>query len=153
MQTLVSFYALNEASTDSASAVKPEITLTAKLTYEFIQKRKRVTIICESQAQAEMLDEHLWDQPADKFIPHNLYGEGPEMGTPAQIIWQSVYSQQKQLKNKQVVICLSQSMINYNQGIGTIIDFVPNEDTLKAKARDRYKLYKQAGLQLEYNTI
>lgn len=153
MQTLVSFYALNEASASTDDAFSPEIALTATLTYDFIQKRKRVTIVCASQAQAEMLDEHLWKQPSDKFIPHNLYGEGPDMGTPVQIIWEPVYGQQKQLKNKQVVICLSQSMINLNQGVGIIIDFVPNEDELKAKARERYKAYKQAGLQLEYNTI
>ncbi len=156
MSTLVSFYALttDEAQHDAhRSAVSKEITFTSKLISDFVSARKKVSVICESQVQAEQLDEFLWQFPANKFVPHNLYGEGPDMGTPVSIMWDAVYRANLQLRNRNVVIILSQTLFDKSNGIGHIIDFVPPQEEQKALARKRYKAYKQAGFQLEYITV
>lgn len=155
MSTLVSFYALpDEAQTaPQQNSVPNEIGFIAKLISDFVTARKKVSVICESQIQAEQLDEYLWQFPADKFVPHNLFGEGPDMGTPVLIMWDAIYQKNTQLRNKNVVISLSQTLFDKINGIGQIIDFVPPLEEQKILARNRYKAYKQAGFQLEYITV
>lgn len=155
MPTLVSFYALSDEAqhVSQSSAVPKEISFTSKLISDCVTARKKVTVICESQVQAEQLDEYLWQFPADKFVPHNLFGEGPDMGTPVSIMWDAVYEKHAQIRNKNVVIILSQALLDKSTGIGQIIDFVPTQEEQKAVARNRYKAYKQAGYELEYITL
>lgn len=153
MATLVTFYALTEAlaNTDDKQ-VATEVVMAAQLCGEFVSSRKKITVLCADQTQAEAFDELIWQFPADKFIPHNLYGEGPDMGTPVEVIWLSAYQGMTKLRNTAVVINLSQYYIDNIVNIKHVIDFVPLQDEEKIEARERYKRYKQAGCQLEYKT-
>jgi DNA polymerase-3 subunit chi len=157
MATLVTFYALSiDDSSQSAVDSKgdhqsnDEITKAANLAVECVKSRKKTTVLCDTQAQAEAFDELVWQYPADQFVPHNLFGEGPDMGTPVEIIWIDAFKTMRKLRNRAVVINLSQTFIEQYADINQIIDFVPHEETLKINARERYKQYKQAGCQLEY---
>jgi DNA polymerase-3 subunit chi len=132
--------------------VASELVRAIELCSDCVSARKKITVLCASQEQAEAFDELVWQFPADKFIPHNLYGEGPDMGTPVEIIWQSAYQSMTKLRNTAVVINLSQQYIENITNIKHVIDFVPVPDEEKVKARERYKRYKQAGCQLEYKT-
>ena len=153
MATLVTFYALTEALANAEGKdVATELVRAAELCSDSASTRKKTTVLCATQAQAEAFDELIWQCPADKFIPHNLYGEGPDMGTPVEIIWQSAYQSMTKLRNTAVVINLSQQYIENLSNIKHVIDFVPLQDEEKEKARERYKRYKQAGCQLEYKT-
>lgn len=153
MATLVTFYALSEALANAdEKKVASELVRAIDLCSECVSALKRLTVLCNSQEQAEAFDELVWQFPADKFIPHNLYGEGPDMGTPVEIIWHSAYQSMTKLRNTAVVINLSQQYIENITNIKHIIDFVPLPDKEKVKARERYKRYKQAGCQLEYKT-
>lgn len=49
--------------------------------------KQKISVLCDTQSQAEEVDELLWQLPADRFVPHNLYGEGPQSGTPVEICW------------------------------------------------------------------
>ncbi len=159
MSTLVTFYALTNSKQDAGVTtnnqpiqVASELTKAAELVIAGVGSRKKITVLCDSQAQAEAFDEFIWQYPADKFIPHNLYGEGPEIGTPVEIIWESVYLSMTKLRNRALVINLSQAFIEKHHEIKHIIDFVPVDDTQKIQARERYKRYKQSGCQLEYKS-
>jgi len=153
MATLVTFYALTEALANADDKeVATELVKATELCSDCVSTRKKTTVLCSTQAQAEAFDELIWQFPADKFIPHNLYGEGPEMGTPVEIVWQSAYQSMTKLRNTAVVINLSQQFIESLGNIKHVIDFVPVADEEKEKARERYKRYKQAGCQLEYKT-
>ncbi|MFT6270383.1 MAG: DNA polymerase-3 subunit chi [Alphaproteobacteria bacterium] len=170
---LVTFYALTQAtiSADVGADVSPnsgventadtiadkkelatELAMAADLLIDYVATRKKVTVLCASQTQAESFDDLIWQFPADKFIPHNLYGEGPDMGTPVEIIWHSAFLSMTKLRNTAVVINLSQQYIENTNNIKHIIDFVPVNEDEKAQARERYKRYKQAGLKLEYKS-
>jgi DNA polymerase-3 subunit chi len=150
---IVTFYALSESSANSGEKeISSELAQAATLLADCVSKRKKVSVLTDTQAQAESFDELIWQFPADKFIPHNLYGEGPDMGTPVEIIWHSVFLSMAKLRNTAVVINLSQEYIENIKNLQHIIDFVPPDEDLKAHARERYKRYKQAGCQLEYKT-
>jgi DNA polymerase-3 subunit chi len=165
---LVTFYAISEATVNEhtktdmrvssaqsetvSAELATELAMAADLLSEYVVSRKKVTVLCASQAQAESFDDLIWRFPANKFIPHNLYGEGPDMGTPVEIIWPSAFLSMSKLRNTAVVINLSQQFIENINNIKHIIDFVPVDENEKAKARERYQKYKQAGCQLEYKS-
>ena len=46
---------------------------------------KRVLIACETEQQALLLDEALWQREPDQFVPHNLSGEITTYATPIEI--------------------------------------------------------------------
>jgi DNA polymerase-3 subunit chi len=109
--------------------------------------------MCSTQSEAEAFDEFIWQYPADKFIPHNLYGEGPDMGTPVEILWLAAYSNMAKIRNSDMLIMLSNSHFEAHQQAKHIVDFVPADEVLKAQARERYSWYKKAGCQLKYTGI
>jgi DNA polymerase-3 subunit chi len=126
--------------------------MAAQLLLGSTQKRIKTTVLCATQAQAEAVDEFIWQYPPDAFIGHNLYGEGPAAGTLAEIVWQSAYASMTSLRNKALVINLSGEFIDEYAKIKHIVDFVPIDEQHKEAARTRYKRYKQAGCQLEYKS-
>lgn len=159
MSTLITFYALENAVVDintssdgGEHSVSSELALAAKLAQEFVSNRQKTSVVCATKQQAEAFDEFIWQYPPQHFIPHNLYGEGPEAGTMLEILWLDVFAKQAQPKNRQKLICLSQQVIDNYARFGHIVDFVPVDEEAKNNARMRYKQYKQAGCQLEYKS-
>ena len=75
------FFLIPKASEDEQNA------LICDKIAELYRKHKRLRVWAQSQAQAEALDELLWQRPADAFIPHNLVGEGASTGAPVEIGW------------------------------------------------------------------
>lgn len=117
------------------------------LVAEAYANKKRVAVLCASSASAEALDELLWQLPAGRFVPHNLFGEGPSTGTPVEICWQ-----ENQLTRRSLLVNLSGEMVSSPQSFQTIYDFVPVADDAKQAARVRYKRYQQAGCQLQFKS-
>lgn len=133
----VTFYSLSDDKELVNKAC--EVTATA-----FANKAK-IAILCANQADAEQLDELLWQIPSARFIPHNLYGEGPAAGTPVEICWQ-----QNQLSRRQLLVNLSGTMPTQPGQYSKIIDFVPQAEQAKQAARVRYKQFQQSGYQMKY---
>lgn len=153
----VTFYALTQSkqladNSADTQEVDSELVMAAALLIEYVAARKKVTVLCATQKQAESFDDYIWQFPANNFIPHNLYGEGPDMGTPVEIIWHDAFLGMSKLRNTGVVLNLSQQYIDNIHIINHLVDFVPVEEEQKVQARERYKRYKQAGCQLEYKT-
>lgn len=139
---IVTFYQLDESSSDGEQDL---LKACSQLLLATIKNRKWASVLCINKQQAENVDEFVWQHPVDSFIPHNLVGEGPKQGTPAEITWLG-----QKLSSRHTLINLSQSMIdNYTQ-YQHIIDFVPLEESQKEAARDRYKHYKLAGCTMQF---
>ncbi len=119
----------------------------ASLIAEAYTNKQKVGVLCDSQAQAEEVDELLWQLPASRFVPHNMHGEGPPTGTPVEIYWQA-----SQVGRRPVVVNLSQELVMSPQHHQQIIDFVPVEDDAKQQARVRYKKYQQAGCAMQFKS-
>jgi DNA polymerase-3 subunit chi len=136
--TQVSFYSLsNDDETGHA--------LSCSLAASLFTDKQRTSIWCKNQQQAESIDELLWQLPAERFVPHNLVGEGPNGGAPVEVCWQI-----DQLRRNASVIVLSGEQIAQPNNFKHIIDFVPAEDSAKAAARERYKYYQRAGCTMRF---
>lgn len=139
---IVTFYQLDDKTQDAKQDV---LKACSYLLLETVKKRKWATVLCIDKQQAEDVDEFVWQHPVDSFIPHNLAGEGPKQGTPAEITWLG-----QTLNSRHTLINLSQSMIENHRQYQHIIDFVPVEETQKQQARERYKQYKLAGCNMQF---
>jgi len=113
------------------------------------EKRTYLSLVCSDKEQAEEMDELMWQLPADKFIAHNLQGEGPINGSPVEITWLNSKVGHK-VRNKKLVINVSGQFLSDFNEYQQIIDFVPNETKQKELARERYKQYKQAGCRMSF---
>ncbi|MFT5543499.1 MAG: DNA polymerase-3 subunit chi [Glaciecola sp.] len=139
---IVTFYQLDENSQDAEQDL---LESCSHLLLTTVKKRKWASVLCVNKQQAENVDEFVWQHPVDSFIPHNLAGEGPKQGTPAEITWLG-----QTLSNRHTLINLSQTMIDNHKQYQHIIDFVPLEESQKQAARERYKQYKLAGCKMQF---
>ncbi|RUO30054.1 DNA polymerase III subunit chi [Aliidiomarina sedimenti] len=105
---------------------------------------RRVLVMASDKNQAEAIDELLWQLPAQAFVPHSLTGEGPPSGCPVEVSWPAA----SQGKPWPLLINLSQQVPSVAQRAQQVIDFVPQDDTARALARERYKQYRQFGIAL-----
>ncbi|MCU9999006.1 DNA polymerase III subunit chi [[Pasteurella] aerogenes] len=105
---------------------------------------KKVLIACETEQQALNLDEALWQREPDEFVPHNLSGEITQFATPIEISWLGKRNAQR----RDLLINLQTNVPDFIAGFNQVIDFVPQDETEKAQARERYKQYRQLGWQL-----
>ncbi|MGP4123095.1 MAG: DNA polymerase III subunit chi [Sodalis sp. (in: enterobacteria)] len=136
------FYLLNQhAIRDGLSVVEQ---LACDLAACKWREGKRVLIACEDEAQALRLDEALWARDPDAFVPHNLASESSRYSVPVEICWPSRRGNTRQ----DLLISLLPTCANFASAFDEVIDFVPDEDTLKQLARDRYKAYRSVGFQL-----
>jgi DNA polymerase-3 subunit chi len=104
---------------------------------------ERVFMLTKDQAQAEAADQCLWQFDAQQFVPHNLTGEGPSGGAPVEIGWQPPR------QRRQTLINLAPQAPSFAVNYAQIIDFVPGDETGKQQARERYKIYRQLGIELQ----
>lgn len=148
------FWLLNEQHQvpqhNSGLAITPHLHYACVLTADLYRQNKKILVGVENQDQAHIVDEWLWQFEADRFIPHNLPGEGPHYGTPVEINW----APSQQRRGCFVNTCMSlPDFLNQLKGLNEWHDFVPNDDAGKAAARERYKQLKQAGFQISTNPI
>ncbi|MDR9828443.1 DNA polymerase III subunit chi [Vibrio sp. FNV 38] len=121
------------------------LAYTAFLAQHFAKQGAKVYINGNDKMQAEALAEIFWQVEATEFIAHNLVGEGPKHGTHIEIGYQTV----KPLWNRQLVINLAVNDTTFANKFAEVVDFVPCEEKAKQLARERYKIYRQAGYQLQ----
>ena len=115
------------------------------LAKHFSSQGAKVYLNCQDKAHAEQVAELFWQVDTKQFIAHNLVGEGPKYGTNVEIGHQGV----KPSWNRQLVINLAENETTFANKFAEVVDFVPCEEKAKQLARERYKIYRQAGYQLQ----
>lgn len=120
------------------------------LTADLYRQKKKILLGAADQDRAHVLDEWLWQFEANRFIPHNLPGEGPHYGAPVEINWQP--SSQRRACFVNTCHAIPDYVANL-KGLNEWHDFVPNDEAGKIAARERYKALKQAGFQITTNPI
>ncbi|WP_445766993.1 DNA polymerase III subunit chi [Rheinheimera sp.] len=142
----VSFYLLSDtpaelpATPNELSSTPAHFALACQLCADLYRAKQRVFVYTADQKQAEAFDELLWQFDAERFVPHNLSGEGPKYGAPIEISWQAPR------QNRQVLINLADTVPAFANRFSQIIEFVPATEHEKAQARDRFKHYRQLGV-------
>lgn len=105
---------------------------------------RSVRVYCQNQQQAEQIDQLLWQQPEDAFVPHNLCGEGPPQGAPVELCWPECNAPSR----RTAAVVNLQQLAAPIQGARMVIDWVPVEDSERQQARERYKHYRSQRLDL-----
>lgn len=135
----VSFYLLQDTSNELSTA-PAHFAFACQLCADLYRAKQRVFVYTADQQQAEAFDELLWQFDAERFVPHNLTGEGPRYGAPVEIGWQAPR------QNRNVLINLADTVPAFANRFSQIIEFVPAAEQLKAQARERFKQYRQLGV-------
>ncbi len=141
MNGTATFYLLDESHNDASLRM---VEKTCQLSALFSQQGMKVFINAGDKLQAEAIDEMLWQQSSDAFVPHNLVGEGPRGGAQVEIGWPGV----RHSGHRNVLINLAQEAATFAPSFAQVVDFVPCDEALKQQARERYKIYRMAGRQM-----
>lgn len=144
--TQAHFYQLSEqdATPDVSLNASPIEVLACDLVAKCYSEKKRLTVLCANQAAAEAFSELLWQHPPERFIAHNLVGEGPNGGAPVEVTWA------KQTALRSIVVNLAGEQIDNPSRYHTIYDFVPVAEADKIAARTRYAFCKQVGCNMQF---
>lgn len=145
----VIFYLIEDNSKLNDALLLPHEKLACEKIIESWQQGLRILVACQDQRQAEKIDEYLWQLNSDRFVPHNLVGEGMKLGSPIEITWVGKRSN----NNRQLLINLQESFPDVASMYKDIVDFVPAESKLKNLARERYITYKNLGFNLKTISI
>lgn len=127
--TAIDFYILPEASPLS------RLQFVCRLIEKIYQQKHRIYIHAENKMQAHQLDELLWTYRDDSFLPHNLYGEGPEPAPPIQIGFEVTPE-----KQRDVLINLTAQVPVFHAQFQRVLEIVA-QDAQEA-ARERYRFYR-----------
>jgi DNA polymerase-3 subunit chi len=115
------------------------------LAHHFAKQGAKVYLNCNSKTHAEQMAEFFWQVEPEQFVAHNLVGEGPKYATNIEIGHSAV----RPYWNRQLVINLAENETTFANQFAEVVDFVPCEEKAKQLARERYKIYRQAGYQLQ----
>lgn len=108
----------------------------------------RVFVYCNSQQEAESLDELLWTFKDNSFIPHNLQGEGPEPPPPIQI----GYRDEPRGYND-VLFNLATEVPIFYPRFRRVIEIVTNDESAKEVSRAHYREYRAKHCELQTHEI
>ncbi len=142
----VTFYILPDDSPAAAATDginQAVAVLACQLTTERFRQNQTVFILAQTQAQAEQLDEMLWQQDPHSFVPHGLSEEATVTQAPVEI------GTGMPKRNRQILINLAETVPAFAHRFAQIIDFVPADEIQKQQARERYKQYRALGFTLE----
>lgn len=140
--TTVTFYVIAANSPQATTSGFEQYLLF--LTQHFVQQGAKIYINAADKQHAEQIAESFWQAPTNQLFAHNLVGEGPKQGTPVEIGYVGLQSH----RNRQLLINLAPNCTNFATTFIQVIDFVPCDEKSKQQAREKYKIYHQAGYQL-----
>jgi len=107
-----------------------------------------VFVYCDTQEQAERIDELLWTFRDDSFIPHNLQGEGPEPPPPVQIGYQ-----QEPRGFNDILLNLSDHIPAFYPRFRRVMQLVSNNEESKELSRVHYRDYRSKQCELHTHPI
>lgn len=134
---LVRFYQL---------AASPFETVLVRIANKAWERGLRVCLRAADASHAHHLNDLLWRQPADGFLPHGLWNGGHVERQPL-LIAPGVDDR----NGASVIILGVAEPLAQPDRFDMVVDFVPGGDPLaRAASRDRYRHYRQLGCTLEY---
>jgi len=135
----IDFYILSEGNC---------LQLACKLIEKAYKNRHRVYVHTENETVAHQLDELLWTYKEESFIPHNLYGEGPDPAPPIQIGFANTPE-----KHRDILINLSNEIPGFHKQFARIMELVPNSSTIQERARENYRIYRSNGYDIQTHKL
>lgn len=130
----IDFYLIPESSE------KSRIDFVCRLIEKAYKLKHRIYIHVDTQTEAHQLDELLWTYRDESFLPHNLYGDGPDPAPPIQIGYTVTPE-----KQRDILINLSKSIPPFYSQFARILEFVTTDTAIQACAREHYRAYRADG--------
>jgi len=137
--TKIDFYIL------PASEYNGHLKFACRLIEKIYKQNHRVYIHAANTKEAHDLDELLWTYREDSFLPHHLYGEGPEPAPPIQIGFNQIPNQ-----HRDVLINLNPAVPDFYKQFQRVLELVVRTPEAEAYGRERYRHYRKE--QHEINT-
>lgn len=138
----IDFYIL-----DTPSA-QQRLLFTCRLLEKAYRNKNRVYVHADNQEQAHEIDELLWTFKDDSFVPHNLYGEGPEPPPAIQIGFDSVPQKQNDL-----LINLNTVIPDFYTQFARVIEIISSDTTIQTTGREHYRQYRSAGFDINTHKL
>ena len=99
-------------------------------------------VLARDSAQAEELDDLLWDMGEDAYIPHQIAGRDEE----DEIVPVLIVEPQTDMPMRPLVINLRDAPVS--GGFERVLEVVPADESARGPLRERWKHYKAQGLEL-----
>lgn len=135
----IDFYILPEAHANA------RLQLACRLIEKAYKQKHRIYVHTEDRTMAHQLDEMLWTYRDDSFLPHNLYGDGPEPAPPIQIGFNAIPE-----KHRDILLNLNQQVPEFYVQFARILELITNDTAAQETGRERYRFYRTQ--QCELNT-
>lgn len=140
----IDFYILPEANPISL------LQFTCRLIEKAFQQQHRIYVHTENRALAHQLDEMLWTYRDDSFLPHNLYGEGPEPAPPIQIGYNPTTVLEK---HRDILINLDQTIPPFYTQFSRVLELIIQDTAAQEAGRERYRAYRSQGLEINTHKL
>ena len=99
-------------------------------------------VLARDTAQAEALDDLLWDMGDDVYIPHQIAGDEEDELTPVVIA-----APQTDSPLRPLVINLRDAAVD--GAFDRVLEVVPADESARDGSRERWKQYKARGLEVD----
>ena len=118
------------------------LRLVAELARKAYDSGQWTLVLARDQAQAEAIDDQLWDMGDDVFIPHQIAGDEEDDECPVLIATPEFDPPLRAL-----VINLRDAAVP--DGFERVLEVVPADDSAREPLRERWKQYKARGFALK----
>ena len=138
----IDFYILPDANTHA------RLQLACRLAEKAYKQKHRIYFHAENIDMAHQLDEMLWTYRDDSFLPHNLYGDGPDPAPPIQIGFDAIPE-----KHRDILINLHPQIPEFHRQFARILELISNDPTAQTLGRERFRLYRTNGFDINTHKL
>lgn len=148
--TRVDFYLLQEnAGGDVAGAATDaaKLALACRLTDKAFRLGHKVYLYTPDETLAARLDDLLWVQNPNSFIPHHIYKDGEPLAPVA------IGAVPPPATLDEVLVSLSAEVPDFFSRFARVVELVGTDATEKAQSRARFRFYRDRGYALQTHTL
>jgi DNA polymerase-3 subunit chi len=124
------------------------LRLACRLIEKAYKNRHRIYVHADNKTQAHQLDELLWTYREDSFLPHNLYGDGPEPAPPIQIGFDATPD-----KHRDILINLSKTIPEFYTQFARLLEIITTEPEIQSCGREHYRHYRSQGNEINTHKL
>ena len=124
------------------------LAITVEALDQMHAKFSRILFIADDRDKVEQLDEYLWHNSHEVFIPNSLEGEC--FSSTSNVL---LTDNQPEGKRFQALINLSGNRLTNPQQYLSIVELVKTEEENKEQARCLFKSYRQLGFQVHHRDL
>lgn len=110
-----------------------------------LEKRRRVTVLAETETAARALSDYLWQTKPITFLPNVLAGHGLAEQTPVIVDWQEQHFTQDDI----LINCATRQPTLFGR-FQQLIELVGEAEADKTIARARFRFYRDRGYDIQH---